>query len=123
MTKFNVPKEIVDKAIQVLEIARNTGKIRKGTNETTKTVEKGIAKLVLLAEDVQPQEIIMHIPVICDEKRSPYVYVHSKEELGRAVGINVPTSAACVVEPGEAKELLNEVIEKLKVLKKGLLNG
>ncbi|MBS3052140.1 MAG: 50S ribosomal protein L7Ae [Candidatus Aenigmarchaeota archaeon] len=118
MTKFNVPKEISDKAIQALEIARNTGKIRKGTNETTKTVEKGAAKLVLLAEDVQPQEIVMHIPVLCDEKRSAYVFVHSKEELGRATGIGVPTAAACIVEPGEAKDLVNEVIEKVRVLRK-----
>ncbi len=119
MTKFSVPKEISDKAIQALEIARNTGKIRKGTNETTKTVERGIAKLVLLAEDVQPQEIIMHLPVLCDEKKSPYLFVHSKEELGRATGINVPTAAACIVEAGEAKDLVNEIIEKVKVLRRG----
>jgi len=41
MTKFEVPKEVSDKILQTLELAKNTGKIRKGTNETTKSIERG----------------------------------------------------------------------------------
>jgi large subunit ribosomal protein L7Ae len=123
MTKMKAPKELVDKVLQALEIARNTGKIRKGTNETTKAIEKGIAKLVVIAEDVQPQEIVMHLPIICSEKRCPFISIPSKDDLGRASGINVGTAASCIVEPGEAKGLLAEILEKIKNLEKGKVNG
>ncbi len=109
-----VSKELINKVYQALELARNTGKIKKGTNEVTKAVERSQAKLVVIAEDVQPKEITMHLPIICNEKKCPFVYVPSKEELGRASGINVPTAAACIIEPGEAKELLNEINQVLK---------
>jgi large subunit ribosomal protein L7Ae len=109
-----VNKELINKVFQALELARNTGKIKKGTNEVTKAVERSAAKLVIIAEDVQPKEITMHLPIICNEKKCPFVYVPSKEELGRAAGINVPTAAACIIEPGEARELLNEINQALK---------
>jgi len=107
-------KEIVNKALQALELARNTGRIKKGTNEVTKAIERSQAKLVIIAEDVQPKEITMHLPILCNEKKCPFVYVPSKEELGRSAGINVPTAAACIIEPGEARELLNEINAALK---------
>lgn len=118
MTKFQIPKELVAKVLQAVEIARNTGKIRKGTNETTKTIERGEAKLVVIAENVQPEEITMHLPVLCNEKKCDYVYISSKEELGRSAGINVGTAAACIVDPGEAKDLVAEIIKKVEEIKK-----
>jgi len=118
MAEFEVPKDLVDKVLQALEVAKNTGKIRKGTNETTKAIERGITKLVVIAKDVEPKEIIMHLPVLCEEKKCDYVYVPSKEELGRAVGINVITASACIIESGEAKELIEEISKKLKTIKK-----
>ena len=60
--KFEVPEELKEKVLQAVEIARNSGKIKKGTNETTKAIERGIAKLVVIAEDVEPEEIVMHLP-------------------------------------------------------------
>ncbi|MBU5688508.1 MAG: 50S ribosomal protein L7Ae [Candidatus Aenigmarchaeota archaeon] len=107
-------KELINKVFQALELARNTGKIKKGTNEVTKAIERSQAKLVIIAEDVQPKEITMHLPIICNEKKCPFVYVPSKEELGRAAGINVSTAAACIIEPGEARELINEIVQSLK---------
>ena len=119
MTKFEIPKDLVDKVLQALEIAKNTGKIKKGTNEVTKAIERGLAKFVIIASDVQPEEIVMHLPVLCEEKKCEYVYVPSKEELGRAAGINVATASACIIEPGEAKDLVQEIIKKIEPLKKG----
>ncbi len=116
--KFNVPKELSDKVLQTVEVARNTGKVKKGTNETTKAVERGIAKLVIIAEDVEPEEIVMHLPPLCEEKGVPYIYVPSKQELGRAAGIDVAAASVCIVEPGEAKESLEEIISKIQELKK-----
>ena len=117
--KFSVPKELSDKVLQAVEMAKNTGKIKKGTNETTKAVERGLAKLVIIAEDVDPEEIVMHLPALCEEKKIPYIYVPSKQELGRAAGIDVASASACIIEPGEAKELVREIIEKIPELMKG----
>jgi len=119
MTKFEVPKEVSDKVLQTIELAKNTGKIKKGTNETTKSIERGEAKLVVIANDVQPPEIVMHLPVLCDEKKIPYIYVPSKEELGRSAGINVGTASACIVEAGEGKNNLEQILKKIEELKKG----
>lgn len=115
--KFQLPKDVADKVLQALEMAKNTGKIRKGTNESTKAIEKGIAKLVVIAEDVEPEEIIMHLPTLCDEKNIPYVFVPSKLELGRSVGIDVPSAAVAIVELGEAKDLIKTIIKKADELK------
>jgi len=118
MAEIEIPKDLVDKVLQALEVAKNTGKIKKGTNETTKAIERGKAKLVVIAKDVEPKEIVMHLPVLCEEKRCEYVYIPSKEELGRATGINVSTASACIIEPGEAKNLVEDVIKKIKTIKK-----
>jgi len=119
MVEFEIPKDLVDKVLQALEIAKNTGKIKKGTNETTKAIERGNAKLVIIARDVEPKEIVMHLPVLCDEKKCDYVYIPSKQELGRSIGINVSTASACIIEPGEAKNLVEQIIKKVKTMKKG----
>ncbi|HEX54659.1 MAG: 50S ribosomal protein L7ae [Candidatus Altiarchaeales archaeon] len=115
--KFDVPKELEEKALEVLEIARDTGRIRKGTNEVTKAVERGNAKLVLIGNDVKPEEIVMHLPMLCEEKKIPYIYA-PKAEIGESSGIHVPAASACIIEEGKAKELLEEVITALKKIKK-----
>jgi len=116
--KFETPKDLNDKILQLIEAAKNNGKLRRGTNETTKAVEKGQVQLVVMAEDVEPEEILMHIPVLCEEKKIPYCYVASKQELGRASGIDVPTAALGVADAGDGKDLLKEVLKKLQALKK-----
>jgi large subunit ribosomal protein L7Ae len=92
-----------EKILQTVEIARNTGKVKIGTNETTKAIERGTAKLVVIAEDVEPKEVIMHLKPLCEEKKIPCVYVKSKQELGRAAGVDVPTASIAVTDTGEAR--------------------
>ena len=116
--KFDVPKEIADKDYEALEIARDTGKIGKGTNEVTKAIERGNALLVIIAEDIDPPEIAAHLPVLAEEKEIPYVYLPTKDELGEAAGLNVGTASASITEAGEADELVAEVVEKVEELKK-----
>ncbi len=116
--RFEVPSELAEKAYEAVKKARETGgKIKKGTNETTKAVERGLAKLVLIAEDVDPPEIVAHLPLLCDEKKIPYVYVSSKKRLGEASGIEVAAASACIIDPGEAKELVEEIVEKVSEIK------
>ena len=94
------------KVLEIVEIARTTGKIRKGANETTKAIEKGEAKLVVYAADVSPKEIIMHLPLLCKEKNILCVEVSRKEDLGAAAGLAVGTAAVAVVNEGDAKGAL-----------------
>ncbi|HLD78518.1 MAG TPA: 50S ribosomal protein L7Ae [archaeon] len=115
--KFEVPKDLASKAYEAIATARSSGKLKKGVNEVTKAIERGIAKLVVMAEDVTPEEVLMHIPALCEEKSVPFVYVPSKLELGKAAGIEVPTSAIAVAEEGEAKKLVGEIAGKVKGLK------
>jgi large subunit ribosomal protein L7Ae len=114
--KFDVPKDLANSALEVLAAARDTGKISKGTNETTKVVERGTAKLVLIAEDVDPPEIVAHLPLLCEEKNVPYIYVTSKMVIGTASGIEVPSAAAAITHAGDAEKLLNDIVEKIKAL-------
>ncbi|MEK6830352.1 MAG: ribosomal L7Ae/L30e/S12e/Gadd45 family protein [Nanoarchaeota archaeon] len=95
-------------AYSIVEKARKTGKIEKGTNEVTKAIERGTAKLVVYAADVSPKEIIQHLPVLCKEKKVLCKEVDSKQKLGIAAGLPVSASSVVVINAGEAeKELAN----------------
>ncbi len=85
----------------LIEKARKTGKIEKGTNEVTKAIERGTAKLVAYAKDIEPKEIVQHIPILCKEKKIPCQEVDSKEKLGIVAGLPVAASSVAVIESGE----------------------
>ena len=112
--RFEVPKEVADAAYEALKIASESGRIRKGTNEATKSIERGRAKLVVVAENVEPPEIVAHLPLLCDERKAPYVFVPEKQKIGQAVGLMVGSAAASIEEPGDGKELLEEIVSKLR---------
>jgi len=91
----------------IVEKARKTGKIEKGTNEVTKAIELGTAKLVVYASDVDPKEIVMHLPLLCKEKGIKCHAVDSKQKLGIAVGIPVSAASVAVIDAGDAdKEIV-----------------
>nr|AZL87757.1 scFv35-L7Ae [Cloning vector p143] len=122
--RFEVPEDMQNEALSLLEKVRESGKVKKGTNETTKAVERGLAKLVYIAEDVDPPEIVAHLPLLCEEKNVPYIYVkenlyfQSKNDLGRAVGIEVPCASAAIINEGELRKELGSLVEKIKGLQK-----
>jgi large subunit ribosomal protein L7Ae len=113
-----MPEELTDKTYQVVELARDSGKIRRGTNEVTKLVERGEAKFVVMAEDVSPPEILAHMPLLCEEKGTPFAYVPSKQELGVASGLGKATASTCVLDPGKGKPMLDDLVKNLKDLRK-----
>lgn len=100
------------KVYEAIELARKTGKIKKGTNEVTKAVERSVAKIVFVAKDVNPPEVVMHLEPLCRDKNIPLLSVPSKEELGAAAGLNVPTVCVAIVEEGEAKESIRDLLKK-----------
>lgn len=110
-------KDLDSHIYSVLEkIRAKSGSIKKGVNEVTKTLERSQAKLVVYASDVSPKEIVMHLPLLSKDKGVPCVAVKSRLELGKAVGINIPTSAIAIVSAGEEAHALEELIGKLKTI-------
>jgi large subunit ribosomal protein L7Ae len=87
-----------------VEKARKSGKIDKGVNETTKSIERGTAKLVVYASDVNPKEIVQHLPILCKEKGIKCIVVDSRQKLGLAIGIGVSCAAVAIIDAGDASK-------------------
>ena len=115
---WEATEELQKKALEAIEIAKDSGRIKKGINEATKSIERGIAKLVIVAEDVEPPEITMYLPGLCDDKKAPYIFVPSKKDLGNAAGIERPTAAIAIVVEGKAKDLVSDIVDKIAGLRK-----
>ena len=88
---------------QMIETARKTGKVDKGTNEVTKAIERGQAKMVVVAEDTSPKEVVQHLTALCKEKGIPCESVDSKKKLGIAAGISISTASVAVIDAGKAE--------------------
>ncbi|ACV10935.1 ribosomal protein L7Ae/L30e/S12e/Gadd45 [Halorhabdus utahensis DSM 12940] len=114
---FDVPADLEDDALEALEVARDTGRVKKGTNETTKAIERGNAELVVVAEDVQPEEIVMHIPELAAEKDVPYLFVGAQDDLGHAAGLEVGSAAAAIVDAGDADGDVEDIAGKVEDLR------
>jgi large subunit ribosomal protein L7Ae len=119
--KYKVPdalKSGIKEALNKIAGTRDS-KIRKGMNEVTKSIERSLAKLVIMAEDVTPPEILFHIPLLCEEKGIPFCYVSTKKELGNAARINVSSSAIAIENAGTGNDReLEDIIKKLEAVKK-----
>ena len=93
---------------EAVKKASETGVVKKGINQVTKSLERGTAKLVVVANNVEPREIVMHLPELAKEKKVPLLYVSSKEKLGEAVGLK-SASSVVIIEPGEAAEAISKL--------------
>ena len=117
--KFETPEDLVSPILEALRVAAQTGKVRKGTNEATKAIERGISKLIIIAEDVEPPEVVAHLPLICEEQNAAYAFVPDKQELGKALGIDVTSAAAAILDAGDAQHIIDEVVASMAKIKGG----
>lgn len=108
--KFEMPADLVSPVYEALRVATQSGKVKRGTNEATKAIERGTSKLVVIAEDVDPPEVVAHLPILCDEQKSDYVFVPSRQDLGKALGIDTTSAAAAILDPGDAQHIIDQVI-------------
>ncbi|KAL1235891.1 NHP2-like protein 1 -like protein [Trichinella pseudospiralis] len=112
--------ELSQKILDLIQQSVNYRQIKKGANEATKTLNRGIAELIVLAADAEPIEIVLHLPLLCEDKNVPYVFVKSKAALGRACGVSRPV-IACSVTTNEGSQLksqiqrIKEEVEKLLI--------
>lgn len=117
--KFETPQDLVNPILEAVRVAASSGKVRRGTNETTKAIERGMSKLVVIAEDVEPPEVVAHLPILCDEQGAAYAFVPSRQELGKALGIDITSAAATIIDAGDAQHIVDEVISKISQIKGG----
>ncbi|KAF9670674.1 hypothetical protein SADUNF_Sadunf13G0093300 [Salix dunnii] len=106
--------------LDLVQQAANYKQLKKGANEATKTLNRGISEFVVMAADTEPLEILLHLPLLAEDKNVPYVFVPSKQALGRACGVTRPV-IACSVTTNEGSQLktqiqqLKDAIEKLLI--------
>lgn len=117
--KFQVPEDLVSPIYEALRVAQQSGKVKKGTNEVTKAIERGISKLVIIAEDVEPPEVVAHLPILCEEHGASYAFVPSRQDLGKALGIDVTSAAAAIIDAGDAQHIVDQIITSLSQIKGG----
>lgn len=117
--KFETPGELVAPILEAVRVAAQSGKVRKGTNEATKAIERGISKLVVIAEDVEPPEVVAHLPILCEEQGAAYAFVPSKQELGKALGIGILSAAAAILDAGDAQHIVDQVVSSISKVKGG----
>ncbi|KAK1741939.1 U4/U6.U5 small nuclear ribonucleoprotein SNU13 [Skeletonema marinoi] len=116
MSEKAFPLADADLTIALLDLvqqATNYKQTKKGANEATKTLNRGISEIIVLAADAEPIEILLHLPLLCEDKNVPYVFVPSKVALGRACGVSRPV-ISCSITTNEASQL-KSLIDGMKI--------
>lgn len=98
--------------LDLVQQANNYKQLKKGANEATKTLNRGISEFVILAADTEPLEILLHLPLLCEDKNTPYIFVPSKVALGRACGVSRPVISASIITSTDSQ--LKSQIETMK---------
>jgi U4/U6 small nuclear ribonucleoprotein SNU13 len=104
--------------MDVVQQAANYKQLKKGANEATKTLNRGISELIVMAADAEPLEILLHLPLLCEDKNVPYVFVSSKQALGRACGVSRPVIAASILtnEGSQLKPQIQKLRDEIEPL-------
>jgi U4/U6 small nuclear ribonucleoprotein SNU13 len=116
MSEKAFPLADADLTIALLDLvqqATNYKQTKKGANEATKTLNRGISEIIVMAADAEPIEILLHLPLLCEDKNVPYVFVPSKIALGRACGVSRPV-ISCSITTNEASQL-KSLIDGMKI--------
>jgi U4/U6 small nuclear ribonucleoprotein SNU13 len=100
---------LTSKIMTLIQQAVNYKQLRRGANEATKTLNRGLSEFIVMAADTEPLEILLHLPLLCEDKNVPYVFVRSKQALGRACGVSRPI-IACSVTINEGSQLKSQII-------------
>ena len=120
--KFETPEDLVNPILEALRVAATSGKVKKGTNEATKAIERGSSKLIIIAEDVEPPEVVAHLPILCEEQGAAFVFVPTKKELGNSLGIEITSAAAAILDAGDAQHIVDQIIATIAKIKGGKID-
>ncbi|KIY43501.1 snRNP subunit [Fistulina hepatica ATCC 64428] len=112
--------DLTNSILELVQQASQYKQLKKGANEATKTLNRGIAEFIVLTADTEPLEILLHLPLVCEEKNVPYVFVPSKAALGRACNVSRPVIAASVTT-SESRELQSQIMTIKNAIQKLLI--
>lgn len=70
---------LTSKILNLVQQAANYQQLKKGANEATKTLNRGQSEFIVMSADAEPLEILLHLPLLCEDKNVPYVFVRSKQ--------------------------------------------
>jgi U4/U6 small nuclear ribonucleoprotein SNU13 len=106
--------------LPVLRFCSLFRQLKKGANEATKTLNRGITELIIMAADTEPLAILLHLPLLCEDKNVPYVFVPSRAALGRACGVSRSVIACSILSNDQSQiksqlAAVKEQIEKLLI--------
>jgi hypothetical protein len=59
---------LTQELLDLVQQASHYRQLKKGANETTKTLNRGISEVVILAADTQPLAILLHLPLLAEDK-------------------------------------------------------
>merc|ERR1739845_256573 len=88
--------------------------VRHGANTVTTLVEKKKAQLVVIANDVDPIELVLFLPALCRKMGVPYCIVKNKARLGRVVRRKTTTCLAITNVDSSDRSALNKLVETVK---------
>ncbi|KOC58830.1 NHP2-like protein 1, partial [Habropoda laboriosa] len=108
------------KVLNLVHQAVSYNQVRKGVNEATKTLNRGLSEFIVLAEDARPLEVLLHLPLLCEHKNVPYIFIKSRKALGRACGVTRPIVACAVTFKQDSQlqpriQAVQQEIERLLV--------
>ena len=71
---YETPQDVQEQVYEMVKALGQDGRgvLKRGANEVTKAAERGTAQMVVMAENVNPGELLAHIPMICKEKEIPF---------------------------------------------------
>lgn len=104
--------------LELTQQANNYNLVKRGANEAAKTLNRGTSDLIILAADAEPIALVLHLPLLCEDKNVPYVFVPSRAALGRACGCDRAVSAVAILraEDGKLKSQVEAVRDKIDQL-------
>lgn len=109
-------KKLTKRVYKTAKKATKAKSIRRGVREVVKSLRKGEKGLVVLAGDVSPIDVITHIPVYCEDRSIPYVYIPSRRDLGSAIQTKRPTSAILIKKHADFDSHFKKCFDEVKAL-------
>lgn len=116
LVPFAIPladEKNMKKVLKTVRKAAKNNALKRGVKEVVKALRKSPASsptnrafigVVVIAGDISPEDVISHLPVLCEDHNVPYIFVPSRAELGAAAKTKRPTSVVMIMEKPETKK-------------------
>jgi H/ACA ribonucleoprotein complex subunit 2 len=111
-------KKTTKKIHKLVKKASSAKIVRRGVKEVVKALRKGEKGFCIIAGDISPIDVITHLPIMCEDRDVPYLYVPSKHDLGAAASTKRPTSCILVTPNSQfsEKELYDKLVEEARAV-------